>query len=617
MSADPRSPLRRGLIPLVLALALAPLFSPAADIPCTWTGVDRIVAVADLHGDYDKFVFILSSPSVRILDEELHWMAGKTHLVQLGDIMDRGHDAKKIFDLLIRLEKEAADVGGMVHVLLGNHEEMNITGIAMDYPGYVTVEQFVGFLPADFRKAREADYLKALSPEDRKRAEEKGLDVAADDAYRSFWQKILVSRNSEARAAYVRGFNDSYGDWLIKKNTVIKIDDVVFVHGGISEPFSKWPLREINTQMRTELEFFQGRMRNPQAFQRSFRPKLVYNPDGPLWFRGLTEDKRSARTAVDKTLANLGAKAMVIGHTVRPNNGASPILDRRNVSLFEDKVWVMDTGISGSYGGIPSALIYDHGAISVWGETEEVAARSAIKPPVPPPLSRKDMEQFLRTAPVAGRAPGPGGRTDAWRLTLDAGEGVRSALFKYVDRQRPDPLPDSYRYELAAYALDKYMDLGYVPPIVDYTFEEIPGALQAFVMNAISEASRKEKDIPPKDPEAFERAMADLLVFENLVYDDCRNEKDTLISRDDGKVYRVDLSEAFAPKKDTLAHCEIRRCSRLLYKKLLGWDDKVVASYVGRYLNDEEIEALNARRELIIRIIQRMIGLLGEANVLF
>jgi Calcineurin-like phosphoesterase len=604
------------LLPIFLALFLSPLFSPAADIPCAWTGVDRIVAVADLHGDYDKFVFILSSPTVRILDEELHWMAGRTHLVQLGDIMDRGNDAKKILDLLIRLEKEAAEVGGMVHTLLGNHEEMNITGIALDYPGYVTVPQFVDFLPDDFRKARMADFLNSLPPDQRKQAEENGSDLAAHPALVDFWRRLLLN-NSDARAAYVRGFNDAYGDWLIKQNAVIKIDDVVFVHGGINEAFSKWPLREINTLMRTELGYFQGWMRSPQISQRPFKPKLVYNSDGPLWYRGLAEGKASAQKAIDKILANLGARAIVVGHTVRPNSGSSPVIDRKLVSMFQDKVWVMDTGISGSYGGIPSALIYDHGQFDIWGETEEVAARSTVKPPVPPPLPRKEMEQFLRTAPVAGRAPGPGGRTDAWRLTLDASEGVRSALFKYIDRRRPDPLPDSFRYELAAYSLDKYLDLGFVPPIVEYNFEDIPGALQIFVMNAISEASRKEKDIRPKDPEAFERAMADLRVFENLVYDDCRNEKDTLISQDDGKVYRVDFSEAFDPKKDTFGHCEIRRCSKLLYKKLLGWDDKVVADYLGRYLNEEEIQGLNARREIIIRIIQRMIGLMGEASVLF
>jgi len=42
-----------------------------------------------------------------------------------------------------------------------------------------------------------------------------------------------------------------------------------------------------------------------------------------------------------------------------------------------------------------------------------------------------------------------------------------------------------------------------------------------------------------------------------------------------------------------------------------------VADYLGRYLNEEEIHALNTHRELIVRLIQKLIEVAGEANVLF
>ena len=611
---------------LLLSLISLPFLSsrplPDADIPCEWTGVDRVVAVADLHGDCDRFVFILAHPAVGLVDADLRWTGGKTHLVQLGDIMDRGTDARKIFDLLIRLEKEAEDAGGMVHVLLGNHEEMNITGIALDYPDYVTVEQFVSFLPDEFRADREAEYLKTLPPEERKRAEDEGLDVMVDDGLASFWKKIMARKDPEAQRAYLSGFNKAYGDWLIRKNAVIKINDVVYAHGGISESYSRRPIHEINSALRSELEFFQGRMRDPRNFSRSFRPRIVYDPDGPLWFRGLgTKNERSAQEEIDRTLANLGARTMVIGHDYfynRSGRGSSPTIDRRRVARFQEKVWIMDTGISaGSYGGIPSALIYDHGEFRVWGETEDAALQNGIRPPPPKPMTPKEMERFLRTAVITGREPGPGGRTDAWKLILESQGAVLPALFKYIDRRRPDPLADSYRYDLAAYALDKYLGLGFVPPIVERPVDEIPGALQYFVGNAISEEEFKDKGAGPEGQERFERALADLLVFQNLVYDDCRNEKDTLISRDDGKVYRIDFSEAFAPRKDGLPQCTIRRCSRLLYQKLQGWKDKTVAAYVGRFLNEGETAALLARRRLIVRLIQMQIKAVGEANVLF
>jgi len=598
-----------------LALAVLACLAPAAEIPYEWTGVDRVVAIADIHGDYERFVYILAHPAVGLIDHDLRWIGGKAHLVQLGDVVDRGPYPRRIFELLMRLEKEAAAAGGMVHMLLGNHEEMNITGIALDYPGYITPEQFVSFLPEDYRREKELEYIRSLPAEDRTKAEVEGLDIFADLGLREFWRKVMDSRDPDARRAYVLGFNEAVGDWLIQKNTIIKINGVIYVHGGISEAISRWPLREINTVIRTELEHFRGIMRDPHKTTRAFKPRLVYDPESPLWFRGLAEGGKTAQADVDRILANLGAKAVVIGHNFFSyRGGRSQRISKDLVARFEDKVWIMDTGIAkDSYGGVPSALIFRNGEFELWGESEEVAEKSGIKPPPLKPLTRREMETFLRTAAITGRGPGPGGRTDAWGLTMTSEDVVLKALFKYVDRRRPEPLADSYRYELAAYALSKYLDVNFVPPIVERTVEGIPGAVQIFVPNAMSEAERKNKRIELPDVREFDRAMADLLVFQILAYDDCHDDQDTLISLETGKVYRVDFSEAFAPEKGLPAGCPILRCSRLLYRKLNGWDNKTVAAYVGRFLNPQETAALNARRQAIIRVIKMS----GERNVLF
>jgi hypothetical protein len=609
---------RLGALLLSLALAFLVRLSPAAEIPYEWTGIDRVIAVADLHGDYERFVFILTHPEIGLVDTQLHWAGGATHLVQLGDILDRGPRAKAIFDLIQRLEVEAAAAGGMVHMLLGNHEEMNITGIALDYPGYVTPEQFVSFLPWDFRREREARYLQSLPPEARREAEAAGLDIFTDAGLREFWNKTIAAKDSEALRAYVRGFNDAYGDWLIERNTVIKINDVIYAHGGINEALSKTPIREINQTIRSELAFFQGRMRDPQQYRKPFHPKLVYDPDSPLWFRGLAaKSEKDAQAEVDRTLANLGAKAMVIGHNFfRYPGGRSPIVTRDFVSRFQEKVWIMDTGISStSYAGVPSAFIEERGEFKVWGETEEVAERSGFRPPPLKPLSPREMETLLRTAPVTGRGPGPGGRTDAWKLTLESASLVVPALFKYINRPRPDPIPDSFRYDLAAYALSKYLGLDCVPPIVERVVEAVPGAVQVFIANAKTVEEFKAGPLAPRDPEAFERAMADLVVFQMLVHDDCGNTKDTLVD-EDGRLYRVDFSEAFAPTSRDAPGCEIRKCSRLLYRRLLAWEDETVTGYMRRYLNADEIKALKARSRIVVRKIRLLIRSFGESNIL-
>jgi hypothetical protein len=53
------------------------------------------------------------------------WIGGKTHLVQLGDILDREDGERHCMDLLFKLKEEAREAGGQVHVLLGNHEVRN------------------------------------------------------------------------------------------------------------------------------------------------------------------------------------------------------------------------------------------------------------------------------------------------------------------------------------------------------------------------------------------------------------------------------------------------------------------------------------------------------------
>jgi hypothetical protein len=610
---DSRSILR--ILAFSTALFATALLSAAADIPCTWTGVERVVAVGDLHGDYDRFITILQSKEVGVVDADLHWIGGKTHLVQTGDILDRGTRAKDILDLLKRLEKEASDAGGMVHVLLGNHEEITIARISLGYPDYVTIEQFVSFLPPDFRKAREKDYIAGLSAEAKARVEANGLDLVYDRGLRLFWT-TLMRRDDVARSAYYDGFNAMYGKWILRKNAVIKINDIVFTHGGICREYSTWKLREINDLYRTELGFLASQPRIPYRFGRRFKPEIVYKPDAPLWYR---TDEIKSPAEIDRILANLGAKAMVVGHSFLRSGGGSPAITPDASRLFGGKLWMIDTGISSSYGGVLSALLINNGDIHIWEPGEEPEARSPVLPPQgAPPATRAEIEDFLKSATVTGSPrPAAEGRTEPWKIILEASGVQHRAQFKYINRRRPNPLPDSYQYELAAYELNKYLGLSFVPPVVEREISGTPGALQWFIDNVVRESERKQQDFQPANPEALGQAMDDLRVLLNLVNSPCDNQEDILIQKDSEKVYRVDFSEAFAPDKETIPGCEIRRCSRRLYKMLLDWDQDKVKLLISPFLNEEELRALDARRGSILWMIKKQIETRGEHAVLF
>ena len=333
------------------------------DIPCEWSEVKRIVAVGDLHGAYEYFELILKGTG--LIDEGLHWIGGDTHLVQIGDVLDRGDGARQIFDLARQLEKEAEAAGGRVHMLIGNHEEMNLAGTAFEREGYITPNQFVDFISDEYRANRE----KVFS---RKAARKSSGDSSAN-GYDPYWKEILDEIREtppefkhKGRDSYLKTFNELYGDWILSHNVVIKINDVIFVHGGISLAFSEWSLKEINDQYRKELNDVRwGVLRGSD-----YRPvvnifeRVIYNePGGPLWYRGLAQEETEVvANELTAILENLGGKHMVIAHTPQIQLGV-------DIAKYGGRVYVIDTGIADYYktiGGYIAALIINNGQFQPW-----------------------------------------------------------------------------------------------------------------------------------------------------------------------------------------------------------------------------------------------------------
>jgi len=356
------------LILAVFVLAsLAHLY--AADTQCVWIGVEKIVAVGDIHGDYKAFTKILKG--TELIDSELHWTGGKTHLVQIGDVLDRGDYAKEIFDLMMKLEKEAEEAGGKLHMLIGNHEELNITGLIFNREEF-TARQLVSFLPDGYREKQVKKFRKMLGDNPAKKT---GLASSLDSDLMPFWNNMLnelkTNRRHPARREYMNNFNKTYGKWILQGNAVIKINNIIFVHGGISEKFSKWGLKKINNRLRVELEDLRRAAMNSTRPQiQNFQRQIVWNPNGPYWYRVFaTTDEDDFKENVDRILKNLEAEYMVIAHTPRV------IKTKEDMQLFQGRIWIIDTGISELYRihmkGRLSALIINKGKFDVWGLNNE------------------------------------------------------------------------------------------------------------------------------------------------------------------------------------------------------------------------------------------------------
>ncbi len=267
-----------------VAFVLAATCALAGVKQAVWKDVERIVAVGDVHGDYNQFEKVLRD--AKVIDEGCEWIGEKTHLVQTGDLPDRGPDTRKAMDLLMKLEKQAPKAGGMVHALIGNHEVMNLTG--------------------DYRYVTPGEYEAFGSPEE----------------YRN-----------------QMGHKGEYGKWIVSNNSVVKINDIVFVHGGISVKYADTPIEELNSRIRESLSQGRGGIGKDSA--------------GPQWFRGLSRDSEEALDAqVNDLLAKLDASHIVVGHTVSPT-GIQPRLGGRIIMI--------DVGMSAAYGGPAACLVVEDG----------------------------------------------------------------------------------------------------------------------------------------------------------------------------------------------------------------------------------------------------------------
>ncbi|MGB3860684.1 MAG: hypothetical protein WBE11_10270 [Candidatus Aminicenantaceae bacterium] len=227
------------------------------------------------------------------------------------------------------------------------------------------------------------------------------------------------------------------------------------------------------------------------------------------------------------------------------------------------------------------------------------------------------LEKYLKTAEIFEvEIDKYEGRTAPWGVVLNDGEIYRQAIFKYVNRPRPTHLPDSYHYEIAAYKVSKLMEYPVVPPVVEREIKETLGSLHLFLEGCFSLGQQQRRGIEPTDSQEFSDALSELAVFENLVFCE-RDSEDIYIQESDWKVWHVDFSEAFAPIAELNSEAAITRCSKEFFHNLQRLEASEIKKVLQPHLNDEEIDALLKRTDLVIDKIKQLIEEKGEDAVLF
>jgi tetratricopeptide (TPR) repeat protein len=306
-----------------------------------WNGVPRVVAIGDIHGAFDNLIAILRTAG--IIDEKQKWVGGKAHLVQNGDVVDRGPHSRKAMDLLMELEEQAEKAGGRVHALIGNHEAMNIVGIL----DLVTRQEYESYTDRDSRRLQES-FFERYFEQMRKEAEERGEKAPERSALRAEFEARYPLGYVEHRQAFAA--SGRYGKWIRKHNVAVKIDGVVYSHGDWSEKMARIGIAEINRRVRAEL-----------GDEVPLEGGIAFDSESPLQYRGLAHtaltlaSQQAEETRVAGILAALGATRMVVGHTL-----TSGVIESR----FGGKHISIDVGMLELYhGGHRVALEVEGGAL--------------------------------------------------------------------------------------------------------------------------------------------------------------------------------------------------------------------------------------------------------------
>jgi len=238
-----------------------------------------LFVVADTHGEYEILVGMLRAQ--RIVNAGLGWSFGRGELIVLGDVFDRGAHQLEILWLLYELEAQARKAGGGVHLLLGNHEIMAMRGETRDL---------------------NAKYLQTA-------------------------RQLGVQSHAQLFDA-----NSVLGQWLRTRPAVLKLNDSLYLHGGVSRVLvdRKLSLAQINDGVRAGLNALP-----PFSPVERERVEFLLGPNGPLWYRGYFRDVAQSAAAtmadVDLVLARFGVRQVLVGHTRVPT--ITPMYDGKVIAV--------------------------------------------------------------------------------------------------------------------------------------------------------------------------------------------------------------------------------------------------------------------------------------------
>ncbi len=563
-----------GLTLYILAYAHSLMAGPASVEQTSrweWEGLGRIVAIGDIHGAYEKLVSLLRGADV--VDDGLSWAGGGTHLVMCGDLIHRGPKDREVLDLIIRLQGEAKNAGGLVHVILGNHEALTLIRDLR----YVDEKSYADFVPEENSDDRKEAWERFWVAHQKRGIGRPEIRAAFNSAHPPGYFGRLTEFSPEGR----------YGRWLLGLPAVVKINGILFVHGGLTKETAASGLEEINRRLQDSLVRFIecSSVIEPYAggagtFEEIFRvtrailkgtykgnvtkemiasardliglhDSPILSTEGPLWYRGnsLENEQIERMSELIPALEALGAESVVVGHT--------PTASGRITSRFKNRVFRTDVGMV--YGREPFCLVFEGTRAEVFDP-----ATGSLKSPIAEnpqgqewsrigeQLPDARLEEFLTTAEVKS-VKSIRLRDRIFDVLELKGNGLHlRAVFGQADEKPPkgknekDVRLRKSIHELAAYRLDRRLGLQFVPVVVKRRIEGRNGILGVWTEAIVDLLWIKEENMLELILEELEEEVQEAWIFSALIDVEPRLEEAIMVIPEERRIVLSDNSRSFS-----------------------------------------------------------------------
>jgi hypothetical protein len=513
-------------------------------------------------------------------------------------------------DLLMRLEPEALAAGGTVHVLIGNHESMNLIGDMR----YVSKDEYLAFADDETAEERER-WLASYAVRQGGSADNEVLRNRFDE---QFPPGFFALRRAFAPDGH-------YGKWLLSKPVIVVINGTAFVHGGLSPAVVDFGLDGINGDLKSQLgEYVRaqhvlidaGLLLPTDSFYDTlpiadaFLPKInekeqvleaigtikrlssseLLARDGPLWYRGnvscspIIEEHR-----VSDALNAIGAERVVVGHTPTPTRS---VLQRFRGRLIE-----IDTGmLADYYRGSGNALVLAGDSVTVLNQAGGEPLAPADHPRLlgtrPGMMSVEALTKLLTEGEVIAELNDDRGNT-----IVEVSDGKEKVAGIFTQRPHRGFYP-----EVAAYRLDRLLDLDMVPVTVRRKIKGKDGSLQFLTSKHIDESQRSASGRGGGASCELPDQWTAMYIFDVLIYNEGRSQNRMLYDLSSWRLMLMRHERAFVAKKGRPRHLRDIRLDidegwRAALERLT---DDVLRSNLDEVLDHRHIRSLAARRDQLL-----------------